>query len=345
LEKRKSKLNIGEENIKGYLISKPFDANEVSLLQLRDIAEKSGKTVKLLLDSDILCYRSASSVDGREYNVVEGDKLTSFKYKKDAVKYCKENSISEKKAISIKYTPGSEDDAVDKLKSLVGGIKWPFKRAKVPTAPLVHCLTPKDVDNTVGDGNIPTLFRSIVYPGYKAGRIGGRIPENLIPLRKVLLGLGDTVTRMEIGLEADDLLGILSKETYEGREHIPVIVSLDKDLDQLPGYHYNFVKKYLYFVTEEEGRLALYKQLLTGDSTDSIPGIKGLGKKTADKLLDPLKGEEEIVLWEKCKDAYNKAFPTASEEEVFEMMVRNMRLLYLLRTRDDLWNPPTQSKE
>lgn len=79
-------------------------------------------------------------------------------------------------------------------------------------------------------------------------------------------------------LEADDLLCMLQDEhTY--------IYSKDKDLLQVPGYHYNIAENKVYEITQEQSVTFLAKQLLMGDNTDCIPGIKGVGPKTADKLL------------------------------------------------------------
>ncbi|MEK9695779.1 MAG: hypothetical protein VW270_08435 [Candidatus Poseidoniales archaeon] len=53
------------------------------------------------------------------------------------------------------------------------------------------------------------------------------------------------------GMEADDMLAIRATELGEKS----VIVTLDKDLDQVSGCHYNFVKKNTYFIEESEGLL------------------------------------------------------------------------------------------
>ena len=54
---------------------------------------------------------------------------------------------------------------------------------------------------------------------------------------------------------------------------------------QIPGDHYNFVKKTHQFIDDDEAHLKLMLQCLTGDGTDNIPGIKGVGAKTAEKIL------------------------------------------------------------
>lgn len=90
-------------------------------------------------------------------------------------------------------------------------------------------------------------------------------------------------------LEADDLLCMLQDEdTY--------IYSKDKDLLQVPGWHLDVERKEIYKISEEDAIRFLAKQLLTGDTTDCIPGMKGIGPKTADKLLDGIHPKNMISM-------------------------------------------------
>ena len=68
-----------------------------------------------------------------------------------------------------------------------------------------------------------------------------------------------------------------------------VVCSPDKDvLKQVPGSHYNYQKMEWVHTSDEDAEAFLWKQTLMGDSTDGIPGIPGLGPKTADKLIDEM---------------------------------------------------------
>ena len=118
------------------------------------------------------------------------------------------------------------------------------------------------------------------------------------------------------GMEADDMLAIRQHELPES-----IIVTLDKDLDQVTGWHYNFVKKNKYWIDHEEGTFLLYKQFLTGDSVDNIIGVKGIGNVKAGKLL---KDKTEAEMWEVVVDLLG-----------MERAVENGHLLYMLRTVDD----------
>jgi len=77
------------------------------------------------------------------------------------------------------------------------------------------------------------------------------------------------------GFEADD--AIATDMTVNGAIHCGV----DKDILQIPGLHYNYVKKEWIEISPEEAELTLYRQILMGDSSDNIPGLPRVGEKKA----------------------------------------------------------------
>lgn len=93
-------------------------------------------------------------------------------------------------------------------------------------------------------------------------------------------------------VEADDAMGIYAYRAFvQGKPGC--IATIDKDLDMIPGEHYNFAseEKALYFVEPEIADAKFFQQMLSGDSTDNIPGLPGVGESTAIKLL----GDEEGI--------------------------------------------------
>lgn len=81
-------------------------------------------------------------------------------------------------------------------------------------------------------------------------------------------------------LEADDILSFVQQpeKTF--------IVSIDKDLKQVPGYHFDLKLGIMTHTSEEEGLKLLITQCLTGDNTDGIPGLKGCGPKRIKKITE-----------------------------------------------------------
>lgn len=86
------------------------------------------------------------------------------------------------------------------------------------------------------------------------------------------------------GMEADDLVSIWAYEAREMEEPY-IVAGIDKDLLQIPGNHYNFIKETVQFVDDDEANMNLMLQCLTGDNSDNIPGIRGIGPAKAKKYL------------------------------------------------------------
>lgn len=140
-------------------------------------------------------------------------------------------------------------------------------------------------------------FRHDKYEDYKAGRI--EMPNELkvqFPVAKeILTKLG--IKWFEIdNYEADDIVGTLAKMIDEENDYKGLIVSSDKDLLQLISDKVimKMLKSKDYIMMTKETFFEMYGlepekmidiKALQGDSSDNIPGVKGIGEKTALKLL------------------------------------------------------------
>jgi len=156
---------------------------------------------------------------------------------------------------------------------------------------------------------------------YKGNRKSEK-PKHYHLLREYLVYAWDAV--IWDGFEADDAIAIEATELNgEG-----VIVSLDKDLDQVVGWHYNFVKDNLYYINQQTASFNFYKQFLTGDAVDNIKGVHGIGPKKAEKLLE---GKTDAEMWE-----------VIVEHLGYERAIENGHLLYMLRSTQDTFTPPTE---
>lgn len=124
-------------------------------------------------------------------------------------------------------------------------------------------------------------FRYALFPEYKAHRKDQSRPTYLNEVKDYLRMMYEVEERE--GLEADDIMGILASQESE---EIPVIVTIDKDLQQIPGWHYNPDKsRFPFHVREQEGWLLEHVQWLAGDATDGFRGIPGVGPAKALKRL------------------------------------------------------------
>jgi len=179
-------------------------------------------------------------------------------------------------------------------------------------------------------------FRKQVSSDYKANRVDVVRPIHLEAIEAYLLQEYGAVRA--IGEEADDLLGIAQTACYEA-DIESVIVSVDKDLLQIPGGHYNFVKDEFTEVDEDEGLYRFYTQLLMGDMTDNVRGCPGIGEKKAEKILRSGYGDEE-TLYQLVFDSYSDALPDRTEKDVHQLIEINGRLVSIRKHVGEMWIPP-----
>ncbi len=148
-------------------------------------------------------------------------------------------------------------------------------------------------------------FRNKLYPDYKAHRPPA--PDDLIPqfaLIREAVRAFDLPCLEQIGFEADDLIATYAREAGE-RGAITTIVSSDKDLMQL------VTDKVTMFDTMKDRRIGIPEviekfgvppekvvevQALAGDSTDNVPGVPGIGVKTAAQLIVEYGDLETLLL-------------------------------------------------
>lgn len=147
-------------------------------------------------------------------------------------------------------------------------------------------------------------FRNDIFPDYKGTR--KETPEELIPqfpiIREAVTALNLNQLEME-GYEADDLIATYAKLALENGYEV-VVVSADKDLMQLirPGVTYFDPMKDKFFTPEDvKEKFGVYPeqvvdvQALAGDSIDNIPGVPGIGLKTAAQLIEEFGSLEQVL--------------------------------------------------
>lgn len=159
---------------------------------------------------------------------------------------------------------------------------------------------------------------------YKGNRTQAK-PKHYDLIREYLVkAWGCTV---EENQEADDAIGIKAYEIKDTDEY--VIMSIDKDLDMIRGWHYNFIKDKKYLVDDQQAIRHFYTQILTGDRVDNIVGLKGIGPKKAAKILEDCTTEKEMY------DAVLKAYDNDTTR-----VLENGTLLWIRRKENQMWSPP-----
>jgi DNA polymerase-1 len=147
-------------------------------------------------------------------------------------------------------------------------------------------------------------FRSQIYPEYKQNRIEPPDPlrRQFKDCRRMLAAIGIPCLQAE-GYEADDLIGTLADRLRAQGLRV-VMVSGDKDLAQLVGEGITLLDVAREEEFDIDGVVERFgvrpEQIpdllaLHGDSIDNIPGVPGIGKKTAEALLKSYRSLEDII--------------------------------------------------
>lgn len=157
--------------------------------------------------------------------------------------------------------------------------------------------------------DVGKTFRDEIFPEYKGTR--AKMPDDLRPQIERIRQMVDcfNIPRLEMeGFEADDVLGTIAKKVAAQGIGVKIITG-DRDLLQLVGDHIivslpqkGKIGESEDFITEAQvknyfgvpPRLVVDYKALLGDSSDNIPGVKGIGEKTAQSLYETFQSLDEI---------------------------------------------------
>lgn len=146
-------------------------------------------------------------------------------------------------------------------------------------------------------------FRDDIYKEYKANRppMPDELRSQIEPLHAIIKAMGLPVI-VEPGVEADDVIGTLAKHATE--KGIDTLISTgDKDMAQLVNEHVTLINTMTNQLMDVEGvntkfgippELVIDFLALKGDKVDNIPGVPGVGDKSAQALLNGIGGIDDI---------------------------------------------------
>lgn len=201
-----------------------------------------------------------------------------FRYKKEAIDYIYEHELPPEDIVKVECltTP-------DKIQSIVNMMVR--STTKKTLADVEHyCNT----DNVTlqwfmgGEGN----FRYEVDSTYKGTR--GEKPFYTGIVKEMLIkATGATIVD---AIETDDAVALLQRKNT-------IISTIDKDLLNVPGWHYNPNTRSVQKLKPIESFRLFLTQCVTGDTTDNIKGIKGLGKVKAKDIVSRVEGTKAVAMW------------------------------------------------
>lgn len=201
-------------------------------------------------------------------------------------------------------------------------IKWAIHetlervRRKFPNATLYVCMTDERHN-----------FREsiAVTTEYKGGRVTSK-PYYWRKIRDWFYKQDNVI--VSVNEEADDLM---SKALMRSRYH--ACVSVDKDLKNTPGFHFDDFTGVEIIVTPTQAYRRFYTQLLTGDQVDNIKGCPRIGKVKAAAILQGCRTPEEF------ERAVGLAYACAAGVDDPEArMIEMGRLLWMRRVDGEIWN-------
>jgi 5'-3' exonuclease len=252
--------------------------------------------MKALVDGDIIVYRCAFAAESTLYGLHEpgeedspepGKFIKEFQSAKELKEYVKKEGITD-------YARSTRRE-IEPVSHVLYNIKHSL-------AAIMGDSGASDMAIYLSEGE-NFRHKKATLAGYKANRKAPK-PYHYEAAREYLIDVHGAEVCTSI--EADDALAMNQTEDT-------VICSIDKDLLQVPGRHYNWTTKdekgvqvgSKRRISERHGLERLWAQVLTGDKTDNIPGIKGIGEVTALKKIANCRDEK--AMFQLCKREWTKA--------------------------------------
>lgn len=264
--------------------------------------------MKALVDGDLILYRTGFAIEKTKYlvelkNPTGSTEFHRYYSKKEADTFIKNVSVG---IVGVVSTIWSRKDlepveyGYQIINNTLNGLKERYG---------------SDIEVFISG---PFNFRDKLWTTkkYKGNRDAQVKPTHYEALKQYLIEKwGATVTD---GIEADDAIGIASNSNT-------VCVSLDKDLDQIPGLHFDWVANEEYTVSPKEAKTQFYVQLLAGDPTDNIGGLSGVGPKKAVAALQDCGSPRDMM--EVAVKMYKEEFGDTWHVYLLE----TAQLVYILR--------------
>lgn len=290
--------------------------------------EKPDSNLIALIDGDELVFKAAYSCQKTRYDVRSSETyevLANFKYKKEATLFS--NSVDGETELFPIVNIRPDAEAIDNLRTMINTIKLDLETRNYSIF-------------LGGDNNFRREVSTILpYKGQRAEK-----PHHYHTLRSYLVD--EEFATVTSNQEADDALGIMMTIYNREGKFIPICVSQDKDLNMIPGWHYNLNNREKRYITEDEAIRFFYKQLLAGDTTtDNIPGIKGISLDTAEKIFTVTKAQTPEEYYKVVRENYKKAietgkFPYKTEKSIDDILLEIGNLLWIRRETDQKWVSP-----
>ena len=286
----------------------------------------------VLWDSDYVAYAAGFAVQHTDRALIDADEGLQAFVSDDAEAFKKAaDGLKGEVFTRVYLEDGALEKALHNARSMITGTMRQLEEAYPDLAPFEYRF------HLTGTGNFRDEIATI--RPYKGNREKTSRPLLYADIRRWMVQTYGAMTAY--GWEADD---VIATEACRARWK-PIIVHVDKDLLQLPGRH--FVPGKGGRTVSKQGSLAFfYRQMVTGDTADNIPGVYKGGAKMAEAHVT--KDMTEAEMWEAVLKLYDASITKHGEATGYAHMgahaaaLENARLLWLVREGKDspLWLPP-----
>lgn len=287
-----------------------------------------------IVDADGLIYLAGYAGEERSYDTVwendEGDVTArTFESAADIKEYAKGNPKLELLEKELVITPNPVEYSLRVVKNKLSEIQ-----SKYPGAMRVYVK---------GNG---VNFRDEVYQvqKYKGNRKTVK-PLHYDAIIEYMVSRWDAIH--VDGKEVDDQCALDAREAT-----VPTVVcSPDKDLDQIPGLHWNYTKAVEYDVDPLEAEMFFWEQMLSGDGADNIMGVWKVGQKGAQTLVNTFyeEGYTQVEIWEAVVRQYllsqERSACPYKELDARDVAIQTGRAIWMQDTINRLWTPPGAALE
>ena len=291
---------------------------------------KKPKTIQVHLDADYLVYQAGFSAQHTSYLLVDDGAAVNEYSKAEDVKAAMATFAKEGRDLShfVKWERTEvepSENALHTCKLQINDIVEQVEGKFGLKADLSLYLT--------GTGNFREKIATI--RPYKGNRPPWAKPRLYRELRQYMVDVwGAKVIHDQ---EADDEVAI--QQTHAIAEGKPsVICGIDKDLWQVPGWHYSTNKRGFARISPQLGLRLFFRQVLSGDATDNIGGVYKLGAVKAKRLIEP--GMSLADMERVCLGAYQASLDKYGHEKcgyarADDALLENVNLLWLRRRQDE----------
>lgn len=329
--------------------------------------------MQLIIDADPIVYRAGFAGETNHYSIVaesaDGElHQASFeptpegKDRKKATAWANAQAWVKAKGLTvidktITVVPEELDHALQIVRTQVLGIIGPVAKH--------FGIEAADVDARIllsGPGNFREDLAKL--KPYKGNRDVDHKPFHYQAIRDYLTSQwGASVIH---GREADDEASIRAWEMRrDGRASEYIVASIDKDLEQIPGWHYDYMKHVFTEIDEDDAEMFFWQQVVSGDDTDNIGGVCGYSEVKARNAVLTWRERAEKegrdwrqVVWNNAVELYRiqKEYRNCYYKDLLEQQehtgytaeyiaLENARLVYMQRERGELWTPPGVKRE